>query len=116
MTLTVYLRLRFTGGHNNKWASHRVNSVYSHIKRDIEAASRSLTLKERQDLRQLVEKVITRLRSQGGALSFSLPLKRLNLSPNPDASATDVENGAYTLDCSLSYTLSLGGSGQRGRD
>jgi|SRR5579883_844521 glycosyltransferase involved in cell wall biosynthesis len=105
------LRLRFTGENKNRWVSHRINSVYSHIKRDIEGASRPLTLKERRDLRQMVERVIGRLRASGsGALAFSLPLKELSLAVTPDvlASDTKAKEGAYHLDCSLTYTLSLG--------
>ncbi len=102
------IRLRFTG-QDNKWASHRINSLYSQIKRDIEGASRPLTLKERRDLRQMVEKVIGRLRtSGGGALAFSLPLKELFLTPLPDASKEDIESGEYLLSCSIDYKVSLG--------
>jgi len=69
-----------------------LNSVYSHIKGDLESTSRPLTPAERLDLRRLVEQAISRVPASGGSFTFSLSLKQLNLGP-------------YALDGSLEYTL-----------
>src|SRR5260370_36666861 len=88
------IRLEFRGTRGSKWASQRLNSIYSDVKFDTEGAlGRPLTSTERQLIRTNVAKALASAQATGQAARFSVSLQTRQGKATPDVA----KDAAYSL-------------------
>lgn len=88
----------------DKWASQRLNAIYSRLKRDVEVLRREqMTLEWRRKVRNAVESAIRRVEGGQGSQTVTISLPPITAN----ASAPDARNGVYNLNRHIEFRIEI---------